>query len=412
MEKKILDSKVLYAVLSVIIAVALWFYVVSLEDNTVTRQVTNIPVQFVGTDVLESRGLMIVGETPTVSLTVTTAYSTFPKLKDSVSVTVDVSSIAAPQEYSMGYNVTWPSNLANSIQEDSRTPTNVTFTVARYAEQEKEVRGVFNGTVAEGYLQGDADDFLFSPATIVVSGAEDLVNQVAYAQVVIDGDDLTESVSGEYSYTLMSNSGEVLEGLDVECSVDTIYATFPIWATAEVPLSVNFIYGGGATEDNVTYEISESTIMISGNRDDMAGIEEIELEPIDLTEVQSGDEITRKIPLANELNNLSGYTEVTITVYIKNVDTINVETSNITCDHVPDGWTAELITKAITVTIRGPKEELDAISGDSIRVVADLTDINQAAGQYTITARVYLDSVGSEAGVLGSDYRVVVTLSQ
>jgi YbbR domain-containing protein len=412
MEKKILDSKVLYVVLSVIIAVTLWFYVVSLEDNTVTRQITNVPVQFVGTDVLESRGLMIVGSTPTVSLTVTTTYSNFPKLKDSVTVTVDVSSIAAPQEYSLGYTVTWPANLANSVQEDSRTPTNVTFTVARYSQQEKEIRGVFTGTVAEGYLQGDADDFLFSPAVIVVSGAEDLVNQVAYAQVVVDGDELTESVSGEYTYTLMSNSGEVLEGLDVECSVDTIYTTFPVLATAEIPLSVNFIYGGGATEENVTYTLSESTIMISGNRDDMAGIEEIELESIDLSEVQSGDEIVRKIPLANELNNLSGYSEVTVTVYIKGVDTINVETSNISCDHVPDGWTAELITKAITVTIRGPEDELESISGENIRVVADLTDINQAAGQYTITARVYLDSVGSEAGVLGSDYRVVVSLSQ
>jgi YbbR domain-containing protein len=185
-----------------------------------------------------------------------------------------------------------------------------------------------------------------------------------------------------------------------------------VLATAEIPLSVNFIYGGGATEENVTYMISESTIMISGNRDDMAGIEEIELESIDLSEVQSGDEIVRKIPLANELNNLSGYSEVTVTVYIKGVDTINVETSNISCDHVPDGWTAELITKAITVTIRGPEDELESISGENIRVVADLTDINQAAGQYTITARVYLDSVGSEAGVLGSDYRVVVSLSQ
>jgi YbbR domain-containing protein len=366
----------------------------------------------VGTDVLESRGLMIVGDTPTVTLTVTTTYSNFPKLKDAVTVTVDVSSVAAPQEYSLGYTVTWANNLENSVQEVSKTPTNVTFTVVRYAQQEKEIRGVFTGTVAEGYLQGDTDDFMFSPSVVVVSGAEDLVNQVAYVQVVVDGDELTESVSGEYSYTLMSNSGEVLDDLDVECSVDTIYTTFPILATAEIPLSVNFTYGGGATEDNVTYKISESTIMISGNRDDMAGIETIELEPIDLTEVQSGDEITRKIPLANELNNLSGYSEVTITVYIKGVESINVETSNISCDHVPDGWTAELITKAITVTIRGPEDELESISGDNIRVVADLTDINQAAGQYTITARVYLDSVGSEAGVFGSDYRVVVSLSQ
>lgn len=413
MGKKILDSKALYVVLSVIIAVSLWFYVASQDEEMTDYTIYNVPVQFEGLDVLENRNLMIVGDTPKVNLKFKSTYRTYVELvKSEISVKVDVSSIAAPQEYSMGYTVTYPASLASFIQPISQSPTNVTFTVARYVETDIPVRGVFDGSVAEGYLPGDSNDFVISPSVITVSGQEELVNQVVYARVVVSGDELTESVSGEYSYQLMSNSGEVLDGLDVECSVDTVYVDFPIWETKDVALVPNFIYGGGVTDSNLDYDMNYDTIKISGSKADLASVTEIVLESIDLANVQDGDVITRKIPLANELNNLSGYTEVSITIHINGVETKSVQTTNIRCINVPDGWNEELITQAMTVTVRGPQDELETISGDNVIVVADLTDVNPSAGQVTVTAKVYLASVGTEAGILGTDYRVVVSLSR
>lgn len=413
MGKKILDSKALYVVFSILIAVSLWFYVASLEGNEDTKSFNNIPVQFEGMETLESKGLMIVSETPSVSVKVQAPFNILAQLdKEMIKVTVDVSRIDEASQYTMGYTVSYPSSLSGSIQTVSQAPTNVTFTVARYTSQEIPLRGVFEGSVADGYLPGGRDDFLFTPSTITVSGQADLVNQIAYAQVVVTGEELTETVSGEYPYQLMSNSGEPLD-LDVECSAETVYVTFPVWATAEIPLTVNFTDGGGITEKNVRYDIDHKSITISGDKDDVAAISAIELEPIDLATVRDGDVITRKIPLANELNNLSGYTEVSITIHISGVVTksVNVESDNISCINVPDGWEPALITQAITVEIRGPRDELETISGESVLVVADLSEVNEAAGQYTLTARVYLNSVGTEAGVVGTDYRVVVSLA-
>lgn len=414
MGKKILDSKALYVVLSVIIAVALWFYVVSLDGNEDTWTISNIPVQFVGLDMLENRNLMIVGDPPTVSLRITAPFSTRANLDaESITVTVDVSSISGPQESRMGYTVTFPSEYAKSIKEWSQTPLNVTFTVARRLTREIEVRGVFEGTVAEGYLRGGNDDFEFSPDFITVSGQEELVNQIAYAQVVVTGDELTEAVSGDYTFQFISNSGEELNDLDVECGVETVYASFPVWATAEIPLLVNFIDGGGTTGQNVKYDIDHDSIIIFGSKDDVAGISAVELEAIDLATVRDGDVITRRIPLANELNNLSGYTEVSITVHLPSLTTKSVETARIDWIYPPEGWDVTLVTQALTVDVRGPRDELETISGENIRVVVNLSEITLAAGQYRLPVQFYLDSVGTtEAGVLDPDsYYVVVSLS-
>lgn len=414
MGKKILNSKALYVVLSILIAISLWFYVAFIDGDEENWQIRNITVQFEGAEALEERGLMIVGEAPTVSVQVRAPMNYLSKLtSETVTATVDVSRIQEASQYTMGYNLSYPSSVPSaSIQETKRSPSNVTFTVARYVKQEVELRGVFNGSAAEGYMAGGADDFRFSPGTITVSGQAELVNQIAYAQVIIEGTDLTETVSGEYPYRLMSNSGEPLDGLDVECSAEDVYVTFPIWATAEVELSVKLVAGGGASEADVRLDIEPAHITVAGDKKDVAALSEIVLKTIDLATVRDGDTLAFAIPLAPELNNISGQTEAVVTFHIEGLETKSVETRNISYIGQPEGWNVALITQAITVDIRGTAQALEEITGENVRVVADLSEVNQTAGQYSIAAKIYLDSVGSDAGVLGTEYRVVVSLSR
>ena len=46
MGKKILDSKILYAFLAVVITVVLWFYVMSIDVNVEANTIYNIHVTF------------------------------------------------------------------------------------------------------------------------------------------------------------------------------------------------------------------------------------------------------------------------------------------------------------------------------------------------------------------------------
>ena len=47
-------------------------------------------------------------------------------------------------------------------------------------------------------------------------------------------------------------------------------------------------------------------------------------------------------------------------------------------------------------------------------VVADLSNINQAEGQYNVPVKIYLDSVASsgDLGVLGTEYKVVIQIRE
>lgn len=419
MGKKILDSKALYIVLSVIIAVALWFYVTSLDGNYDTKSIHNIPVSFVGTDILEERGLMIIGSTPTASVQVRATPLVLAKLTDeTVTLTVNVSQITEASEYTLAYTAGLPSGVSQSQAEFvSGGMGNVTFTVVRYTSREIPIYGEFTGNAAEGYIPGDEDEFIFAPRTLTISGQADLVNQVDHALVTLGGENLTDTVSGAYPYELIGVNDEPLEDLDVTCSEESVYVTYPIWATAEIGLDVRFIAGGGVSEDTVTYTMSTDRIIVAGSKDAIAGIADntITVATVNLAAVHDGDELHYTIPLADELKNLSGVTEVTVTIGLDpNLVTRTVEVTGISCINLPEGWRTKVVTQVLPVVVRGTAALMADLTAENLRVVADLSEITLAPGQYTVPVRIYVDSVGTigQIGYVGTDYKVVVALNR
>ena len=418
MGKKILDSKALYVVLSIAIAVVMWFYVTSMDGNQASKPIRNITITFSGEEQLESNGLMIAGDAPSANITVKAKPAVLAQLTDkTVELVVDVAAIERAGDYTLAYTVKLPSNIsASQVQIINEGTGNVSFAVAEYRQREIELRGKFEGTTAEGYLAGDQEDFVFSPNKITISGQAELVNQVSYAEVVVTGENLSENVRGDFPYRFIGASGDVIDNLDVECSVATVHTTFPILATADIPLKVELVAGGGVSPDQVTCTLSQESLTVAGSKTAVEAIQSegsIVLGTIDLGTVHDGDVITFDIALTDELTNISGVTQVTATLDLDDsLKSKTVEVTNIDCISPPDGWAAKALTQMVEVEVRGSQELLDAVTPDKIRVVADLKDINQAAGQYTVTANVYLDSVGTrdQIDVVGRDYKIVVSL--
>lgn len=420
MGKKILDSKILYIFLSIIVSVALWVYVTSQDGNEQPWTISNIPITFTGVESLEQRGLMIVDNSPTASVRVSASPMVLAKLnRDNVRLIVNVATmqIEEPAQYTQAYTLSLPNEVQNQVQVLSGATGNVTFTVARYSTRRVEIRGEFDGTLAEGYLGGALDEFIFSPEWLTISGQAELVNQVSYAKVVVGGSDLTETVNGEFPYELIGASENVLTGLDIECDSESIYATYPILATAEIPLEVRLTPGGGVSGATVQYTLSANSIRVAGSKSAIAGISGSPhvIATVDLAAIRDGDVITYPIPLADELQNLSGITEVTVTFSLDpSLKTKTIGAHDIEYISLPDGWRADIVTQVVAVEVRGTEELVDAVIEDNLHVVIDLSNVaNMAAGQYQVPAKVYLDSVGTsdQVGVVGTDYRVVVTLS-
>lgn len=428
MGKKILDSKILYAVLSILISVSLWLWITSRDENR-ERQPYNLPITFEGMEILEERGLMLVSPNVTANIYIRATPTVLAALNENPpKLTANVSNINTEGTQRVAYSYSLPAGVTeNDVEISARNSSGmaVDVEIARFLRRENvEIRGEFQGSAAEGYLPGDNDDFRFSPGTLTISGRAEQVNQVAYAKVIVTDQNLTEEVGKDMPFQLIGASGDPLEDLDVTCDVDMIYTSFPIRATAEIPLEVKVIEGGGLRTSDVKVSASADSIMVAGSREAVDGqvslgaitVATIDLASLEDDIIEFGGELTFPIPLDDQLENLSGITEVKVTLKVnKRVETREFEASRISFINAPEGWEPTIITQAVRVKVRGTAAMLDELEAENIGVVADLQNVNPAAGPYTVSANIKLNSEGSvgDVGVVNPrSYTVVVSLAR
>ncbi len=422
MGKKFTESKIFNIILSILIALGLWAYVTASVTDVGESTVRSIPVTVVGEEALNAKGLMI---DPNTKLTVSARVSGNRSLLVSMasnpseyfSATINVAEITEPGTYDLSCTITpeFTSLTSTGVRVMDQEGKTIQVTVTRLMSKTVEVRGVFKGTVDEDNNYR-ANPVEVTPGTIKVQGPESLVNQVEYAQVTITGDNLTKTYTGKLGFQLMTAGGEVVDDDDLTTNVNTVSVVMPVVKTMEVPLSVEYVYGGGITEDNferyVTVDIQPSTIQVSGDEVDVSYLEgkTITIGKIDLSQVvQDQQEFVFPIELTPELSNDSGITQATVTVTICGLETKTVETSNVDIINTPEGFTADAVTQSLQVKVRGPADVLDTVEGYQIRVVVDLEGQNLRQAQFPFTPKIYLDG-DSRCGVVspGSNGYIVV----
>ena len=397
--------------LSVLLAFTFWYYVRAELDPSQPTWFSNVPVVITNSSVLTRQGLTVSALShDTVDLYIEAPVSVRENLirnRSELTVSVDVSR-CEEGENKLTYTINYPVgvNVENSnVVVLEQNPQSITVTVDKLYTQTFEVEFHLKGAVAEGYQAGTA---VISPETVVVSGSVDQVSQVSKVVAVLEDQNLDQRFAGDLPLILLDGEGNELTDLEVTLDTQSVYVVLPVVVVKEIPLTVNVIPGGGATEEDATIDIVPETITVSGSEEDLEGLTEISLGSVDLSQVLGTTSLSMPIALDPSLENVSGLTsaEVTVTVSGLTVRTIGVD--NISRINVPSGYTVSFTTQMKTVTVRGEQEAVENLDASQIRIVADLSDI-ASEGTYPVPVRVYVDADG--VGVVG-EYSIVVNVSR
>ncbi len=408
--KKITSSRALFIVLACILSVILWTYVASYANTDMEAELTGLEIDYIGgDDILQDRKLLVTEkDQQSVSLTLLGKRNVVSAIKkDDVRVSVDLTDIRSTGVYEKVYTVTFP----ESVKEDSvlivkRSPEFVTVNIDKLMTQSVEVRGDFEGSVEEGYMQ---EPITYEPATVQVSGPENVVSHIKCAYVVLDRENLTRTVTGTVSYTLLDYEDKEVDTQELSVDVTEVRYTIPIVMVKDVVLTVDLIEGGGAKETNAVAEIEPKVITLTGSAELLQGINKITLGTIDLATFEQTYSATYPIPLPNGAVNLSGEKEAAVAVSIRGLASRHIITTDISFINVSEGYVPIPITRYKEVIIRGPEEIVDLVDHGSVHVVADLSEIGNAVGRYSVPTNVYITGY-SGVGVVEGNYNVVVSL--
>lgn len=390
-------------VISLLASLAIWVYITSVDSDEYKQSFRGVRVELVGEDVLrQSKGLVITDlDTNSVTVELVGPRRIIASL-DSADIVaqVDVSKLSQAAYTSLQYSLVFPNRTDSaSIQASKKSPDTVNFMVSAQTSKTIQVRGSFEGQLAEGYT---AEIPVFEPSTITISGPDAYISNVSYAWVTFGKDGVDSTYSVETGFVLLDKDGEECATTGISCSTDVVKATLPLLAKKEVPLNVDLIEGAGATSKNTKVKIEPETITLAGDSALMAGLNKITVATIDLTDFGLSFTDTFTIPLSDEVKNLTGVTEATVTVEVVGLETRTFTVKNISCTNVSDGYEAEIISESITVTLRGTAEQLDQVKTENLRAVADLVDYKGSTGAYMPEVKIHVDGF-PEVGAIGKN---------
>lgn len=410
---RIANSKIFYVVISIIISFLLWMYVINVENKEITKTITGIPVEFVGKDdILADRGLLISeGDEQTVDITFYGQRNIISKYdKTNTNVTVDLTDIRTPTVISRIYEVELPEGtLDKDVIITERYPQYISISIDKRTEKQVPVNAVLKGGVAEGYI---ADDFVFNPSTVDISGPDAIVSKISSAEVTIKRENLKETIIEESSYVFKDEKGNIIASDKIIADVEVVEVKLTILQVKDVALTVDVVPGGGAEEKNAKVVINPGSISLSGDPDLLKGINQISLRTIDLAQVSGTFIESVPIPVPNGVTNLSGELYAEISVEILGLVTKKLSSTNFEIINVPAGYTASVATqKPLEITIRGPSDEVAKVGAHNIRIVCDISEIEQVTGMKAFLPTVYVDGY-ENVGVIKNYDKLIISLTK
>ena len=400
------DSKVLWAVVSLLLSFLIWAYIASTEDASIERIFSGVPVTFQGeSELRSSRGLIITdASADTVTVKVSGPRASIGNLHASdLSAVVDVSGISQARDMQVSYTVRFPESVNMSgVDVLTKTPETIEFSVVQESTKTVEVKGVFTGSVEEGFT---VEPIVVEPASVTLYGPASELERVDSACVYIDRQNVSATIGPVSSdFSLLDADGKTIEPDSVTSSQDTVTVTVPVLMNKELALTVSLVGGAGATSDNTVVTIEPKTIQVAGSTATLENINQIVIGTVDLTDFAETYDTTLPITLDNNLRNLTGVTEAKVHVTVSGLETKKLTVTNITIT----GGTGELRTTTKEITVRGTKDALNRVSAASVRIVADLSEYASASGTIEVPVKVYVDGMEG-VGAVG-DYTVSVTL--
>lgn len=373
-----MKSKVGSALIAITLAFGLWLYVITVISPDQTRPYYKVPVVLDNMDSLAEKQLMVVSDpNPLVTVELAGTRSDLNKINSAnLTVMADLGAINEPGEYQVGYTVSPPNELlSGAITVQGRDPKRIQVVVAEKVTKEVPVQILYEGSVPDGYIKGTPElDF----TQIKISGPKEVVDQIHHAAIKVDLINRTQSISQSYRYELQNEAGDPLDVAQVTTNIEQVQLKLRISAIRKIDVAVDVVDGGGATKQTTSIKIDPAQITISGSEEVIKKLDQITVGTINLAEIDSTTTKEFEILLPDGVTNESGVSKAKVTISFPELKKKTLDITNIQMLNVPEGMEADVLTQKLTVTVRGPKEQVDAITPADITAQVNLSAVTGA----------------------------------
>lgn len=379
--QKLFQNNYFLLVLALIVSFGIWVYMSMNSVNDTNVTISNLPIQTELSDSAKDLGLQVFsGDTTTASVTLSGNRTMLGQITESdLIVTASASSVSTTGNYTLPVSAT-KANPSSNFQIVSNTPSSINVVVDYFKEGTFSIQDGLEYSVKNGYYGSTSMPY----KELKISGPQSEVMKIkkVVAKGTIEGE-LTEEKEVVAQIVLYDENNNELPQKLLTLSFTTMAVKVEVMPEKTVPLKPVFINkpsGLDITEDMIT--INPSSILLAGPKDVIDNVKAVNIEAIDFStlknDVAKFDALS--FDVLDSCKNISDNNTVSVTLDLSSMSVKQFDVETFSVEGLPSKYKSEVTSKSVTVTVVGPKSEIDALTADKITAVIDTTDANGKTG--------------------------------
>lgn len=386
--KEIATRRIWLKVLSFVLAIMLWNYVVSGDTSlTRTKVLYNVKGSVIGRSVLSTYGLALLSDPEelldnfTVQIDVAQSQYGYAST-DNVRVTLDLSSVHAVGTQDVPLTAVSAYGKVMSI-----TPETVSLTF--------EYQDSRNIPINVEFAEGVRDDYWYNvsrlnPATINVSGAASVVRSIVQARVYTNVENEETGFTRAEPYVLLDNEGNEINQEMLTRSSSSVTVVTEILPTKEIPIStaISDVVTGHAGKGYEVVEVSvqPETVTVAADSDLLDSISQLKIEPVSVEGATQSFTARAKISLLSDFKNVSAE-EVYVNVVLADKSKGSwVTVAGLELIGLPEDYSAEYDLNGQRAWIEGDSSVIEEYLKSGIILRADVTGLGEGTFACALSA--------------------------
>ncbi|SFC82882.1 CdaR family protein [Clostridium uliginosum] len=383
----------------------LWLYISNVENPVRTYELKGVPVELINQSSISDANLAIVeNQSFTVDLKLEGASSDITKAKkESFKLTADMSAYALKD----GDNVvpiqivSYPENVTVKNNGFLGIKVKLEPLISKDVSLKSQVSVSYKENI---YQQNQS----ISPKKITISGPKSTIDRVSEGVLIGDAKDIAKDFQKKYNISFLDNNGKEVAGVKSNYNEGELLITVSNGKT--VPINIQTTGSLNKGLSIASMELSPKEIHIIGDNKNLSKITSIDTEAVNLTDLQSDQELNLKLMLPEGVTVQAGNESIKAKITLNN-DTSTIKDTNTTKDisckveyiNLNEKFILESSTETTKITISGLQSILEKISSSDVKVVVDLANISvEGKLQQTPTATILGQNEGVTVASVGN----------
>lgn len=373
--------------LSLLLAVLLWSYVVSSNPSiTRTKDINGLTAYLSNESVLNSNRLALASDPSealeNVSVRLEVPQSSYALADaENVQVSVDLSSVRAAGTQEVALRATTTYGRVVTI-----LPETVTLEFEAYDSRSVPLNASITGETMDTMWYNVSR---LNPEELVISGPSSVVQTIASAYVYVDVTGRDTSYITAARFTLFDYNGEEIPQTLLSSSSSSVTVGVDVYPTRELPVSndiADVVQGTPAEGYEVTsVTIQPEVVTVAADAELLEGLTELLIQPIDVTDANQTFSQRARISSLTDFKNISTE-QVYVTVNIEEVQQSAWVAVDLTFINTPEGLNYTYTSEDFRARVTGPASQVEALAESGVQAVVDLAGLT--AGHYTLPITV------------------------